>query len=108
MLIVSQAEPQAARSIKQQISRLLFIVSVTMAVIIAVLSFMLVSINRQYAVVLSCANTAADFNKEFKSTLDHEMYNHVIRPRSGDSVLQLGISSGKLPSQYIPHTPSIS
>ena len=68
-----------ARSIKQQIRRLLIIMSLTTAVIIAVLAIMLILINRQYAGVLSSANTAADFNQEFKSTL--EMYNHVIRPR---------------------------
>ena len=57
---------QAVRSIKQQIRRLLLTVSFTMAVIIAVLSFMLVAINSQYARALSCANTAADFNKELR------------------------------------------
>ena len=77
------------RSIKQQINRLLLIVSGAMAAIIVILSLMLVSINRQYEGALQCANTAADFNKEFKRTLDHEMYNHVIRPRSGDSVQEL-------------------
>ena len=77
------------RSIKQQIRRLLVIISLTAAGTIAVLVLMLVSINRQYAGVLSCANTAADFNQEFKSTLDLEMYNHVIRPRGPDSEKEL-------------------
>ena len=35
------------------------------------------------------ANTAADFNKEFKVMLDSGMYNHVIRPRSESSVEEL-------------------
>ena len=74
------------RTVQQQIRTLLIILSVTMATIITVLTLMLVAINRQYAGVLACANTAADFNKEFKSTLDSEMYNHVIRPRTEHSV----------------------
>ncbi len=77
------------RTINRQINSLLITVSLTMAVIIAVLSLMLISINNQYAGVLVCANTAAEFNREFKSTLDLEMYNHVIRPRSEDSESQL-------------------
>ncbi len=77
------------RTVQQQIRTLLIILSVTMATIITVLTLMLVAINRQYAGVLACANTAADFNKEFKSTLDSEMYNHVIRPRTKHSVDEL-------------------
>ena len=84
-----KAAPPGKRSIKQQINRLLFTVSVSMAAIIVVLSLMLLSVNRQYEGALLCANTAADFNKEFKSTLDLEMYNHVIRPRSPDSLKEL-------------------
>ncbi len=77
------------RSIRQQIRRLLNTVSVVTAVIVLVLSVTLIIINRQYFSVLACANTAADFNKEFKSTLDLEMYNHVIRPRNENSVSEL-------------------
>ena len=73
-------------SIRWQISKPLLIVSASTAVIIAVLSLMLVSINQQYAGALLCANTAAGFNREFKSTLDLEMYNCVIRPRGGHSL----------------------
>lgn len=72
-------------SVKQLINRLLLIVSVTMFLIILVLSIMLIYINRQYEGALLCANTAAEFNKEFKSSLDLEMYNHVIQPRSDTS-----------------------
>jgi len=79
------SSPSRARTVQQQIRRLLIILSAAMAAIIAVLALTLVSINRQYAGVLTCANTAADFNKEFKSTLDLEMYNHVIRPRTEHS-----------------------
>lgn len=73
------------RTIKQQINRLLAIVAVSSAAIIVIFSFLLISINRQYNRVLACANTAADFNQEFKSTLDLEMYNHVIKPRTDHS-----------------------
>ncbi len=79
----------ASRTIQRQIRKLIFAVSAAMTVIIIVLTMMLVIINRQYAGVLSCANTAADFNQAFKSTLDLEMYNHVIRPRNEHSVEEL-------------------
>ena len=88
-MIENNAGGQSAKTIKRQISALLLTVSVAMAVIIGVLTFLLVAINRQYSGVLACANTAADFNKEFKSTLDLEMYNHVIRPRSANSEAEL-------------------
>lgn len=81
------ATPQV--SIRRQINKLLLIVTVTMSVIIVVLISMLVSISRQYTSALQNANIAADFNKEFKNTLDLEMYNHVIRPRSDQSVAEL-------------------
>ena len=77
------------RNISRQFNRLLLIVSLVMAVIIAAFSFMLLSINRQYEGALQCANTAADFNKEFKSSLDLEMYNHVIKPRHANSADEL-------------------
>ena len=77
------------QTIQRQIRRLLVTVSAAVAVIILALSFILVAINSQYARVLSCANTAADFNQEFKSALDLAMYNHVIRPRSPQSVQEL-------------------
>ncbi len=73
-------------SIKHQINKLLIMVGISMAVIIAVMIVMLVTINSRYTAVLQNANTAADFNKEFKNTLDLEMYNHVIKPRSEHSV----------------------
>ena len=80
---------KANRSVEKQISRLLFTVSAVMILIIIGLIAMLVSINGQYTGVLQSANIAADFNKEFKETLDSEMYNHVIRPRSPESVASL-------------------
>ena len=76
-------------SVKGQINRLLMTAYITTAVIIAVFSLMLISVNSRYEEALLCANTAADFNKEFKSTLDLEMYNHVIRPRTAHSVEEL-------------------
>ena len=77
------------RTIGRQIRRLLVTVYAAVAVIIIALTWILLSINGQYARVLSCANTAADFNQEFKDTLDLAMYNHVIRPRSPRSVEEL-------------------
>jgi len=76
-------------TVSRQISRMLISVSIAIAVIISALTFALIAINSQYTQVLSCANTAADFNQEFKSTLDLEMYNHVIRPRSEHSEEEL-------------------
>ncbi len=77
------------RSIKQQLNRLLLIVVMPMAVTILVLLFMLMSVSSRYQNVLTNANTAAQFNTEFKSTIDSRMYNHVIQPRSGHSVEEL-------------------
>ena len=77
------------RTIEQQIKRLLFTVLPVMCAIILLLMGMMISVNRQYTGVLLCANTAADFNQEFKTMLDSGMYNHVILPRSDASPEQL-------------------
>ncbi|MBQ3156091.1 MAG: sensor histidine kinase [Clostridia bacterium] len=69
------------RSIEQQIARLLVTVLPVMGAIILLLIVTLFSVNSRYTSVLMSANTAADFNKEFKVMLDSGMYNHVIRPR---------------------------
>ncbi|MCF0229542.1 MAG: sensor histidine kinase [Parasporobacterium sp.] len=79
-------------TIKGQINKLLLIVGISMAVILIVSFFMIISVNGQYSQSLLCANTAADFNKEFKNTLDLEMYNHVIQPRTPESVSTLPMS----------------
>ena len=50
---------------------------------------MLVAVNSRYEGALQCANTAAEFNQEFKNTLDLAMYNHVIHPRTKNSIAQL-------------------
>lgn len=84
-----ESAPLQPRTIRQQIRRLLVTTSLAMAVIIAVLAFVLISVSRQTTGVLSCATTAADFNQEFKANLDLEMYNHVIRPRSPSSEQEL-------------------
>ncbi len=82
-------KPGENRSIKQQIRRPLATVLPVMCLIILLLSIMLVTVNGQYTRVLQSANTAADFNKEFKTMLDSGMYNHVILPRSEQAVEQL-------------------
>ncbi len=79
---------RANRTIEQQINRLLWMLPVTDLIILGLI-LMLFSINGQYAGVLQRANTAADFNAEFKEMLDLEMYNHVIRPRSDTSAEEL-------------------
>ena len=75
-------QEKKTHSIRQQTDRMLIMISVTLISVAVLLSLMLISVNRQYEGALLCADTAADFNKEFKSTLDLAMYNHVIRPRS--------------------------
>ena len=81
--------PLSLRTIQQTIRKLLVTMSAAMAIIIAVLAFVLISVSSQASSVLACATTAADFNQEFKTSLDLEMYNHVIRPRSENSVKEL-------------------
>ncbi len=75
----------AGRSIKQQIEKLLLTILPVMGAIILILIITLFSVNSRYTAVLQNANTAADFNKEFKAMLDSGMYNHVIQPRSTSS-----------------------
>ena len=81
---MSKGIPYNGRSIEQQIAKLLWTILPVMAGIIIILIITLFSINSRYTSVLMSANTAADFNKEFKVVLDSEMYNHVIRPRNED------------------------
>jgi len=79
-------ETQANHSIKQQVEKLLATILPVMGAIIILLIVTLFSFSSRYASVLLNANTAADFNKEFKTVLDSGMYNHVIRPRSASSL----------------------
>ena len=74
---------------KQQIYRLLIPFFLILAVMIALFSLMLLSINSRYEKAMQSAVIAADFNKEFKDTLDLAMYNHVIQPRSEKSAEEL-------------------
>jgi len=74
------------RTIKQQVEKLLVTILPVLGIIIVLLIVTLFSISSRYASVLLNANTAADFNKEFKTVLDSGMYNHVIRPRSTASM----------------------
>ena len=76
-------------SFKQQIYHLLIPFFLILAVMIAVFSLMLLSINNRYEKAMQSAVIAADFNKEFKDTLDLAMYNHVIQPRSEKSIEDL-------------------
>ena len=71
-----------SRGIRQELLRMFALPALAAALIIVMLFLMLVNTGRQYEAVLQNANTAADFNKEFKKTIDSEMYNHVIRPRA--------------------------
>ena len=77
------------RSITQQISALLVPIFIIMAVMVSVFSIMLLSINYRYEDAMQSMVIAADFNKEFKDNLDLAMYNHVIQPRSKNSIAQL-------------------
>jgi len=79
----------ANRSIEQQIARLLLTILPVMGAIIIILIVTLFSVNSRYTSVLMSANTASDFNKEFKAMLDSGMYNHVIRPRGENLVEDL-------------------
>ncbi|MBQ7850248.1 MAG: sensor histidine kinase [Clostridia bacterium] len=76
-------------SIVSQISKLLLTLLPLIGLIILILISALFSINSRYTAVLMSANTAADFNTEFKNQLDAGMYNHVIRPRSASSMEDL-------------------
>ena len=77
------------QSITQQINGLLLPIFIVMAVMVAVFSTMLLSINYRYEDAMQSMVIAADFNKEFKNNLDLAMYNHVIHPRTKNSIAQL-------------------
>lgn len=78
--------PAPPRRIVQQIRRLLWATTAAIILIILVMTATLLGMSHQYDDVLQNATAAADFNTEFKATIDSEMYNHVIRPRSEGSV----------------------
>lgn len=86
MIDTNLIKPVPQATIKQQMNKLLVVIAAPLLVMIAVLVVMLVSINGQYTSALQNANIAADFNIEFKDTMDLEMWNHVIRPRNEQSV----------------------
>lgn len=89
MAKINALVPGRKTGIKQQIDQVLLTVFLPMVLIVGILIFMLISINRQYTSALQNANTAAEFNNEFKENIDLEMYNHVIRPRTESSVEEL-------------------
>ncbi|MDR0963776.1 MAG: sensor histidine kinase [Clostridium sp.] len=68
-------------SIKNQIYKMLALVFILMLLIIGTLVGTLIAISRHYNDALNNANIAADFNKDFKETLDLEMYNFCILPK---------------------------
>ena len=76
---------KAGKEKRAGVRRLIFSIIITFSVLtlaaIVSLVFMMVNTSGRYTDVLRNAKTAADFNKEFKNTLDSEMYNHVICPR---------------------------
>lgn len=60
----------------------LLLASVSVMLIVTVVLFILfLSFNQQYKNALQNANVAADFNTNFKDTIDSEMYNVVVRPQ---------------------------
>lgn len=68
--------------IREQILRILLTFSAVILTAVVILICMMVNTSNRYSAVLENAKTATDFNKEFKDTLDKEMYGFVIRPRS--------------------------
>ena len=68
--------------VRQQILRILLTFSAVILTAVVILICIMVNTSNRYSSVLANAKTAADFNKEFKDTLDKEMYSFVIRPRS--------------------------
>ena len=86
---MQQSVPVNMQTIRQQIRKLLLTISAATVIIIAVLAFVLLSVSGQASNVLARATIAADFNQEFKSTVDLEMYYLAIRPYSETSVQEL-------------------
>lgn len=80
------AQKQNGKSLRRQVSIVFTVVAGTVLPFITVLIVMLIHTSSQYTVLLKNANTAADFNTAFKENIDSAMYNHVIRPRTGDDI----------------------
>lgn len=80
--------PRSRKSVRGYISGLLLTSVSVMLVVTVVLFILFLSFNRQYANALQNANIAADFNTDFKNTIDSEMYTLVIRPQGEDPVLE--------------------
>ena len=68
--------------IARRIVTLLLLLSAASILTILFLIFLLFDTNRSYTVLLQNATAAADFNTAFKTTIDSEMYIHVIHPRN--------------------------
>ncbi|MDR0992905.1 MAG: sensor histidine kinase [Ruminococcus sp.] len=79
-------------SIKHQMNKLLAVVFALMMFIIVPLIITLAFISRQYSNALQNANTAADFNVDFKNNIDLEMYNFAILPQDDRKVENLPMS----------------
>lgn len=77
------AQKQDSRSpntLKRQFKKLFTGVAVGFLIIIFFLFFMLLFFNQAYKESLQNANTAAEFNNEFKKKLDLDMYYYVVGP----------------------------
>jgi two-component system sensor histidine kinase YesM len=70
-------------------NKLLAVIFALMMLIIASLIITLAFISRQYNNALQNANTAADFNVDFKNNIDLEMYNFAILPQNDRKVENL-------------------
>lgn len=79
-------------TVNDRVRKLLLILTATMVVILLVLVVIFLNTNNQYRAVLMNADIAAGFNTEFKTNIDAAMYDHVITPRSEDSVARLPMS----------------
>lgn len=74
------------KTITQQLHKMLWIVIIPLMGLICALLYLMVEFNSEYSAALKNANTAAEFNHDFKDKLDLDMWYHVIKPRSEQSV----------------------
>lgn len=65
-------------TLRRQLRVLLIVAAAPFIVMIMVLLFMLYSFNQEYDITLQNANTASEFNFDFKDNLDLEMYYFVV------------------------------
>jgi two-component system sensor histidine kinase YesM len=72
--------------IHQQLNRMMVIVILPFLTVTAVLLSLMLSFNQEYTSALQNANTASEFNSDFKDKLDLQMWYHIVNGKQPDDL----------------------